>query len=104
MNDIKVTIITVAYNCEDTIAKAIESVLSQTYKNIEYLVIDGASKDSTAEIARFLRNSRRLRLNGGSFLPGGVTVLPVPGKAHTPPTAASRLGHGGFLHSVSAAE
>ena len=51
MNDIKVTIITVAYNCEDTIAQAIESVLNQTYKNIEYLVIDGASTDSTAEIA-----------------------------------------------------
>ena len=52
MNDIKVTIVTVAYNCEETIATAIESVLNQTYQNIEYLVIDGLSKDSTVEIAR----------------------------------------------------
>lgn len=52
VNDIKVTIITVAYNCEETIATAIESVLNQTYQNIEYLVIDGLSKDSTVEIAR----------------------------------------------------
>ena len=52
VNDIKVTIITVAYNCEETIATAIESVLNQTYQNIEYLVVDGLSKDSTAEIAR----------------------------------------------------
>lgn len=52
MNDIKVTIITVAYNCAETIATAIESVLNQTYQNIEYLVVDGLSKDNTAEIAR----------------------------------------------------
>lgn len=51
MKDIKVTIITVAYNCADTIASAIESVLNQTYQNIEYLVIDGMSKDQTVEIA-----------------------------------------------------
>lgn len=52
MNDIKVTIITVAYNRADTITTAIESVLNQTYSNIEYLVVDGLSKDNTAEIAR----------------------------------------------------
>lgn len=50
-SDIKVTIITVAYNCADTIATAIESVLNQTYPNIEYLVIDGLSKDNTVQIA-----------------------------------------------------
>ena len=48
----KVTILTVAYNCADTIATAIESVLNQTYKNIEYLVIDGLSKDNTVQIAQ----------------------------------------------------
>ena len=52
MSDIKVTIITVAYNCAETIATAIESVLNQTYQNIEYLVIDGLSKDYTVEIAK----------------------------------------------------
>lgn len=50
-NNIKVTIITVAYNCDKTISKAIESVLVQTYSNIEYLVIDGNSKDCTVKIA-----------------------------------------------------
>ena len=52
MNDIKVTIITVAYNCANTITDAIESVLNQSYRYIEYLVIDGASKDNTLDIAR----------------------------------------------------
>lgn len=47
-----VTIITVAYSAEATISRTMESVLHQTYDEIEYIVIDGASKDRTAEIAR----------------------------------------------------
>jgi glycosyltransferase involved in cell wall biosynthesis len=45
-----VSIVTVVYNNADTIADAIESVLSQTYDDVEYLVIDGASTDGTREI------------------------------------------------------
>ena len=46
-----VTIITVAYNSEKTIAKTIESVLNQTYSDIEYIIVDGASKDGTVKVA-----------------------------------------------------
>ncbi|WP_271044238.1 glycosyltransferase, partial [Pseudomonas sp. VB3] len=45
----KISIITVCYNSASTIRDTLESVLSQTYKDIEYIVVDGASKDSTLE-------------------------------------------------------
>ncbi|PSV90440.1 glycosyltransferase family 2 protein [Photobacterium angustum] len=48
----KVTIITVCYNSEKTINRTIKSVLAQTYKDIEYLIIDGGSKDKTLDIIR----------------------------------------------------
>ena len=49
-----ISIITVCYNCQDTIQKTIESVLFQTYPNIQYIIIDGGSTDDTlAMIGKF---------------------------------------------------
>ncbi|MFI3288603.1 MAG: glycosyltransferase family 2 protein [Rikenellaceae bacterium] len=48
----KVSIITSCYNREATIRDAIESVLSQDYADIEYIVVDGASKDSSLSIIK----------------------------------------------------
>ena len=47
-----VSIITVCFNCEKTIRHTIESVLQQDYKDIEYLIIDGCSKDNTLSIVK----------------------------------------------------
>jgi len=46
----KVSIITTCFNREKTIGDAIQSVLSQTYPDIEYIIIDGASKDGTMKV------------------------------------------------------
>lgn len=46
----KISIVTVTYNCKDTVEKTIQNVLKQTYPNIEYIVIDGNSTDGTKEI------------------------------------------------------
>jgi glycosyltransferase involved in cell wall biosynthesis len=46
----KISIITVCYNSESTIEAALNSVLSQTYPDIEYIVIDGGSIDQTLPI------------------------------------------------------
>lgn len=54
--NIKVSVITVVYNGEKTIAEAINSVLSQDYENIEYIIVDGASKDGTMSIVNQFGN------------------------------------------------
>lgn len=48
----KVSIITTCYNRELTIRGAVESVLAQDYPDIEYIIVDGASTDHSAEIIR----------------------------------------------------
>ncbi len=47
---IKVSIVTICYNNERDIRATLESVVNQTYPNIEYIVIDGASKDNSLSI------------------------------------------------------
>jgi glycosyltransferase involved in cell wall biosynthesis len=49
-NQLKISIITVCFNSEDTIEDTVRSVISQTYNNIEYIVVDGKSQDSTLSI------------------------------------------------------
>jgi glycosyltransferase involved in cell wall biosynthesis len=47
---LKVSIITVSYNSAKTIRDTIESVLKQSYTDIEYIIVDGNSKDETIDI------------------------------------------------------
>lgn len=51
-NNLKITLITVAFNSATTIRDTLLSVLNQSYANIEYIVVDGKSSDNTIEIVK----------------------------------------------------
>lgn len=53
---LKVSIITITYNAEATLEDTIQSVLTQSYENIEYLIIDGKSTDGTLDIISKYKN------------------------------------------------
>lgn len=53
----KISIITVVRNNKEFIESCVKSVVNQTYKNVEYIIIDGASTDGTLEIIDKYRNS-----------------------------------------------
>ncbi|MDE5761425.1 MAG: glycosyltransferase [Bacteroides sp.] len=44
--------ITVTYNSEETLRDTLQSVLTQSYPNVEYIIVDGASKDGTVDIIK----------------------------------------------------
>jgi glycosyltransferase involved in cell wall biosynthesis len=50
MQDLKISLITVAYNAQNTIARCLESVRRQKFNNIQYIIIDGGSTDNTIQI------------------------------------------------------
>jgi glycosyltransferase involved in cell wall biosynthesis len=70
MNGIEVSVIITSYNKADTMPRCIQSVLAQTLKNIEIIIIDDASTDNSAQIAigyaqkyqriKFLQNAHNL--------------------------------------------
>src|SRR5438270_280343 len=69
----KISVIMPAYNAQKYISQAIESILNQTFKDFELIIIDDASQDNTAKIigdfARkdnriiYLRNKENLKLS-----------------------------------------
>jgi glycosyltransferase len=48
----KISLITATYNSEKNISSCLQSVAGQSFKNIEHIVIDGGSKDSTLAIVK----------------------------------------------------
>ena len=49
-NEALVSVVMPAYNCEKYVVEAINSILAQTYRNWELLVLDDGSKDNTLRI------------------------------------------------------
>ena len=57
MENSKVSIITVCFNAAAVLENTIVSVLSQSFKSIEYIIVDGGSSDGTLDIINKYRNS-----------------------------------------------
>jgi glycosyltransferase involved in cell wall biosynthesis len=76
-----VSVIIPAYNAENFITETLKSVLGQTYKNIEVIVVDDGSQDKTAEIVeKFIAIDQRVKLL--KQVNSGVAVARNTGIAH----------------------
>lgn len=53
-----ITVLMPVYNCEEYIFESVESILNQTYKNFEFLIIDDCSTDRTVEICKAFNDER----------------------------------------------
>lgn len=61
LNNAKVTVVCMCYNQSNFVEKALESVYNQTYKNIQLIITDDASKDSSSEkIKKWLSNKKEV--------------------------------------------
>ncbi|WP_233443851.1 glycosyltransferase [Halalkalibacterium halodurans] len=82
----KVTVIIPAYNSEDGIATSIESILQQTWTNIEILVVDDCSTDgTTALIKRYAASDDRVKylkteINSGAYVARNIALQQAAGE------------------------
>jgi glycosyltransferase involved in cell wall biosynthesis len=110
----KISIITVAYNSADTIAETMDSVASQTYADLEHLVVDGASKDDTVKIAQ-AHSTPCTRITsepdrgiydamnkGLTYAIGDIVCFLNADDAYADPEVLSRVAHEMQLHSLDA--
>lgn len=91
-----VTVISVAFNSEKTISRTIDSVLNQTYENIEYIIVDGASTDRTVEVAKQYQAAF-------SEHPGKtLTIISEPDKGmYDGLNKGARLAHGELIGQIN---
>lgn len=52
MDGLKITVVTAVYNGAEYIEQCMQSIMNQTYKNFEHIIMDGGSTDGTIEIAK----------------------------------------------------
>ena len=73
-----VSVIIPSYNREKTIERAVMSVLNQTYKDLELIVVDDCSKDNTVEVLKSIKDDRlkiiRLEKNSGACVARNVGI------------------------------
>ena len=63
----KISIITVSLNSAETIRDTLNSVFSQTYRNIEHIIVDGGSSDETISILKKYPNKNKKIFKNKNF-------------------------------------
>ncbi len=85
-NGPKVSVILPAYNAEQGISTAIESIISQTWQHIELLVVDDCSSDNTKEVVRdYMKKDSRITLmstpvNSGPYIARNIALKAATGE------------------------
>ncbi len=88
MTEKLVSIITPTYNCADFISKTLDSVLAQTYKNWEMIIVDDQSKDNTKEIVEeYMKKDNRIKYH----------LLNENSGAAVARTTAMKLANGAYM-------
>lgn len=79
-----ISVIIPSYNREKTLLKAANSVLNQTYKDIELIIVDDASSDNTESIVKKIKDSRvryiKLKKNSGACTARNIGVMAAQGE------------------------
>ena len=70
----KISIITITYNSAKTLPRALESVRSQKYDEIEHIIVDGASTDGTVELVKAYAAEHQSGLASSKKGPGGSSI------------------------------
>lgn len=80
MDDITVSIIIPAYNAQNWVGRAIDSVLAQSYRNVEIVVINDGSGDGTEQVCmRYGEKIRYYRQANAGVSGPGITAFSWPG-------------------------
>ncbi len=101
----KITIITVTKNNKAGLLRAIECVRSQTYRDVEHIIVDGGSTDGTDEILQAAAKVKQVqRGKNGAVILNGMKELPSP--LDSSPTAQndSQLTTHYSLNTISEAD
>lgn len=97
---LKVSVVTITYNAEASLPRTLDSVLAQSYPNMEHIVVDGASADATVRLANAYKERSEAAANGHE-----VRILSEPdGGLYDAMNKGLRLATGDYVVFMNAGD